>query len=164
MAAAKETRHTPFQQDGIWREELCNQCFYRLVCHMNECNHFQVLGLKDDESNKHNGTRLSADCVERKWRQTRSRSQYQHADPCSQNTQERTHTVWNFLSFSVPSPIMLLCLAGLCAALLRTWPPTVPWPRPADPGGARCSLSAHTTSSPVSQSAGESTTWENNEN
>lgn len=55
---------------------------------------------------------------------------------------------------------MPLCLAGLCAVLLQTWPPTVLWPRPADPGGARCSPSAHTTSSPVSQSAGENTTWE----
>lgn len=54
---------------------------------------------------------------------------------------------------------MLLCLAGLCAVLLRTWPPTALWPRPEDPGGAPSSPSAHTTSSPVSQSAGEHTTW-----
>lgn len=54
----------------------------------------------------------------------------------------------------MPSPaITPLCLAGLCAVSLRTWPPTALWPRPADPGGARCSPSAHTTSSPVSPSA-----------
>lgn len=38
---------------------------------------------------------------------------------------KHTHTVYNIFFF-VPSSIMQLCLAGLCAVSLRTWPPTVP--------------------------------------
>ena len=65
----KGTRHTPFQLQKSWYLEgniMQPVLFYRLVCHMNECNHFQALGLGDEESNKRNGSRLSADCVERK--------------------------------------------------------------------------------------------------
>lgn len=84
---------------------------------MNECNRFQIPGLKDDESNERNGTRLRREKIK-----TISLTIHLPVPThrFSQNTEAHTH-----ITFFNPSPIMLLCLAGLCAVLLRTWPPTV---------------------------------------